>query len=51
MKNYIGLYYPLIHFKDDAWIKLTALYWDKMAPYRAARISDERLRHGQTTSR
>jgi len=30
MKNYIGLYYPLIHFKDDAWIKLTALYWDKM---------------------
>jgi uncharacterized protein DUF6236 len=31
MKNYIGLYYPLIHFKDDAWIKLTALYWDKMA--------------------
>jgi hypothetical protein len=31
MKNYIGLYYPFIHFKDDAWIKLTALYWDKMA--------------------
>jgi hypothetical protein len=30
MKSYIALYYPLIHFNDDAWIKLTALYWDKM---------------------
>lgn len=30
MKSYIGLYYPFIHFKDDAWVKLTALYWDKM---------------------
>jgi hypothetical protein len=28
--HYIGLYYPFIHFKDDAWLKLTALYWDKM---------------------
>jgi hypothetical protein len=27
-KNYIGLYYPFIHFKDDDWLKLTALYWD-----------------------
>jgi hypothetical protein len=26
-----GLYYPFIHFKDDGWLKLTALYWDKMA--------------------
>ncbi|WP_435007640.1 DUF6236 family protein [Tundrisphaera lichenicola] len=26
----IGLYYPLIHFKDDGWLKLSALYWDKM---------------------
>src|SRR6266478_2822415 len=30
MAHYIGLYYPFIHFKDDAWLKLTALYWDKM---------------------
>jgi hypothetical protein len=30
METYIGLYYPFIHFKDDAWIKLAALYWDKM---------------------
>ena len=30
MNNYIGLYYPFIHFKDDTWLKLTALYWDKM---------------------
>jgi len=31
MTSYIGLYYPFIHFKDEAWLKLTALYWDKMA--------------------
>ncbi|MGD8331858.1 MAG: hypothetical protein PVJ49_20665, partial [Acidobacteriota bacterium] len=27
----IGLYYPFIHFKSDAWLKLSALYWDRMA--------------------
>jgi hypothetical protein len=26
----IGLYYPFIHFKNEAWLKLAALYWDKM---------------------
>jgi hypothetical protein len=26
----MGLYYPLINFKDDAWLKSTALYWDRM---------------------
>jgi hypothetical protein len=31
MTSYIGLYYPFIHFKDEAWLKLAALYWDKMA--------------------
>jgi len=31
MTNYIGLYYPFIHFKDEQWLKLSALYWDKMA--------------------
>lgn len=30
MATYIGLYYPLIHFKSDSWLKLAALYWDKM---------------------
>lgn len=30
MPSYIGLYYPFIHFKDDWWLKLAALYWDKM---------------------
>jgi hypothetical protein len=30
MANHIGLYYPFIHFKDDKWLKLAALYWDKM---------------------
>ena len=28
---HIGLYYPYIHFRDDVWVKLAALYWDKMA--------------------
>ena len=31
MSVHIGLYYPFIHFKDDRWLKLAALYWDKMA--------------------
>lgn len=30
MPNYIGLYYPYIGFKDDSWVKLAALYWDKL---------------------
>jgi Family of unknown function (DUF6236) len=25
-----GLYYPFIHFKDDKWLKLSAVYFDKM---------------------
>jgi hypothetical protein len=28
--SYTGLYYPFIHFKDERWLKLSALYWDKM---------------------
>jgi hypothetical protein len=28
--SYAGLYYPFIHFKDDQWLKLSALYWDRM---------------------
>src|SRR3712207_4864994 len=30
MPTQIGLYYPFFHFRDDAWIKLAALYWDRM---------------------
>lgn len=26
-----GLYYPYIHFRDDQWVKLAALYWTSMA--------------------
>jgi len=26
-----ALYYPFIHFKDDSWLTLSALYWDRMA--------------------
>ena len=27
----IGLYHPFIHFKNDDWLKLSALYWGRMA--------------------
>lgn len=30
MESYSGLYYPFIHFKNDNWLKMSALYWDKM---------------------
>ena len=30
MLSNIGLYYPFIEFQDDAWVKLTALYLDKL---------------------
>ncbi len=28
--TYHALYYPFIHFKHDNWLKLGALYWDKI---------------------
>lgn len=28
--SYSALYYPFIHFKNDSWLKLSALYWDRM---------------------
>jgi hypothetical protein len=30
MTAHIGLYFPYFHFPSDEWIKLSALYWDKM---------------------
>jgi Family of unknown function (DUF6236) len=27
----IGLYHPYIHFRDDGWLKRSALYWSRMA--------------------
>jgi Family of unknown function (DUF6236) len=30
MIGYEGLYYPYIHFRDEGWLKLSALYWDGM---------------------
>lgn len=30
MLSNIGLYYPFNRFRDDAWVKLAALYWDKL---------------------
>jgi Family of unknown function (DUF6236) len=31
MVAYLGLYYPFIHFRNEAWLKLAALYWDGMS--------------------
>jgi hypothetical protein len=31
MQTYQALYYPFIHFKDDRWLKLAALYREKVA--------------------
>src|SRR5258708_1779895 len=30
MPGYIGLYYPHITFPGDAWVKLAAIYWDRL---------------------
>lgn len=30
MSAHIGLYFPYFHFPDDSWVKISALYWDKM---------------------
>jgi hypothetical protein len=30
MVAYFGLYYPFIHFRNEGWLKLAALYWDRM---------------------
>lgn len=30
MSDHIGLYYPHFTFPNDAWVKLAALYWDKL---------------------
>jgi hypothetical protein len=30
MTGSVGLYYPFIHFRNEAWLKLTCLYWDRM---------------------
>lgn len=30
MGPYNALYYPYIHFKSDAWLKVAALYWDSL---------------------
>jgi hypothetical protein len=30
MSAHIGLYFPYFHFPSDNWVKVSALYWDKM---------------------
>lgn len=30
MQN-LGLYYPFIHFRNESWLKMTSLYWDRMS--------------------
>ena len=40
----MGLYYPFIQFRSDTWLKLAALYWDRIArivpPYHALQDSE-----------
>jgi len=30
MSEWFGLYYRHVHFEDERWLKLTALYWDRL---------------------
>ncbi len=30
MANVFGLYYPHVHFRDEGWLKLSALYLDRL---------------------
>lgn len=30
METYRALYYPYIHFRDEAWVRAAALYWDQL---------------------
>jgi hypothetical protein len=30
MPTYRALYYPFIHFRDEAWVRAAALYWDEL---------------------
>src|SRR5919108_2142094 len=30
MGTTVGLYYPFIHFRDEEWLKVAALYWPRM---------------------
>src|SRR5258708_6768767 len=48
MPDYIGLYYPHIDFPGDAWVKLAAIYWDRLG-----RIvpSDYQLQDSDTVQR
>jgi len=43
----IGLYYPFINFRSEAWLKLSALYWDKMVrivPYDHVLVDSDTVR-------
>ena len=47
MPSKIGLYYPHITLPDDAWVKLTALYWDKLGRI----VPDDYQHHDSDTVR
>jgi hypothetical protein len=43
-EQYVGLYYPYMHFRDERWLKLNALYWDeiqRLVPDRMAEKLDD----------
>ncbi|WP_248965781.1 DUF6236 family protein [Sphaerisporangium perillae] len=35
MSEWCGLYYRHVHFRDEHWLKLTALYWDRLYRFHA----------------
>ncbi|MGW2404401.1 DUF6236 family protein [Streptomyces sp. NPDC001739] len=35
MSEWFGLYYRHVHFEDERWLKLTALYWDQFYRFHA----------------
>jgi hypothetical protein len=40
MSAWVGLYYRHVHFRDDRWLKLTALYWDQFYRFNHADHGD-----------
>ena len=49
MSAQIGLFFPYFHFPSDEWVKVAALYWDKMyriVPYGYGTLRDTKVVKG-----
>ncbi|WP_405876703.1 MULTISPECIES: DUF6236 family protein [unclassified Streptomyces] len=40
MSDWFGLYYRHVHFEDERWLKLTALYWDRFYRFHVPQHTD-----------